>query len=539
MPMLQCFFHSLNFFPFQDTIEDHNEKERGVHGISSEEHSPCPSEDEEYSLDLGPPKPMAPQGEEHPISKQSNPVEEPHVPPNPPIDVFLKNGLKASEVEEEKERKERVEDPPSYPPTPVPKPRLSCSDIPSPQASPPVPKPRTILPTPKRDMSPAHVGEKGSLRAAGEKGTPKVAPAPDSRAKQSLRKLQLTDKEKNQLVNLSFSLDSDSETPETPGSSSCSSSLATAGGPSPPKPPGADCQEEEGFWSGVPRLTGHIRELRNRRCFRRNKEPEEGQGQHGRVRSKFSPWNLSSPRPRRDYRFSVLNSHIEVHNHQSVSEDGGDDDDDEDELDMFGVDGMDLYDDKFQIVPSDPVKAEKLQLVKMRTLARRAKTSEMQRFHKAQSIQRRLEEIEVTYKELEDKGVVLEQVLRGEEDSCGSPAMIDQWVHLVHQKNALVSEESDLMVASRQLELEDKQSTLEMELRQYELDDSEKTVEQQAEEERVLQDMLEVVDMRNSLVAFLDENRLQEMESDEQQATSLLEVKRDPTASAGAQVYWA
>ncbi|XP_064778374.1 F-actin-monooxygenase mical1-like isoform X2 [Oncorhynchus masou masou] len=528
----------------QDTIEDHNEKERGVNGISSEEPSPCPSEDddddEEYSLDLGLPKPKAPQGEEHPSSKQSNPVEEPHVPPNPPIDVYLKKGFKASEVEEEKEveekeGKERVEDPSSYPPTPVPKPRLSCSEIPSPQAFPPVPKPRTILPTPKRDMSPTHVGEKGSLEAAGEKGTPKAIPAP---AKQSLRKLQLTDKEKNQLVNLSFSLDSDSE---TPGSSSCSSSTVTAGGPSPPKPP--DCQEEEGYWIGGSRPAGHIRELRNRRCFRRKEEPEEGQGQHGRVRSKFSPWNLSSPRPRRDYRFSVLNSHPEVHYHHSVSEDGGaaedDDDDDYDELDMFGVDGMDLYDEKFQIVPSDPVKAEKLQLMKMRTLARRAKTSEMQRFHKAQSIQRRLEEIEVTYKELEDEGVVLEQVLRGEEDSCGSPGMIDKWVHLVHQKNTLVSEESDLMVASRQLELEDKQSTLEMELRQYELDDSEKSVEQQAEEERVLQDMLEVVDMRNSLVAFLDEKRLQETETDEQQSTSLLEVKRHPTASAGAQVYWA
>lgn len=226
----------IKFFPFQDTIEDHNEKERGVNGISSEEHSPCPSEDddEEYSLDLGLPKPIAPQGEEHPSSKQSNPVEEPHIPPNPPIDVFLKKGFNAFNVEEEKQGKERVEDPPSYPPTPVPKPRLSCSDIPSPQASPPVPKPRTVLPTPKRDMSPAHVGEKGSLRAAGEKGTPKAAPDPDSRAKQSLRKLQLTDK-KNPLVNLSFSLDSDSE---TPGSSSCSSSSATAGGPCPPKPPG-------------------------------------------------------------------------------------------------------------------------------------------------------------------------------------------------------------------------------------------------------------------------------------------------------------
>lgn len=32
-----------------------------------------------------------------------------------------------------------------------------------------------------------------------------------------------------------------------------------------------------------------------------------------------------------------------------------------------------------------------------------------------QSIQRRLEEIEVTFKDLEDKGVVLEQTLRGEE----------------------------------------------------------------------------------------------------------------------------
>lgn len=69
--------------------------------------------------------------------------------------------------------------------------------------------------------------------------------------------------------------------------------------------------------------------------------------------------------------------------------------------------------------------------------------------------------------------------------------------------------------------------------------DSEKTVEQQAEEERVLQDMLEVVDMRNSLVAFLDEKRLQETDTDEQQSTSLLEVKRHSTASVGAQVYWA
>ncbi|CAB1336639.1 unnamed protein product [Coregonus sp. 'balchen'] len=488
----------------KDTIGDHEEEKRGVNSISSEDHSPCPSEDNEYDLDSGPPKPtepLHPQSQEDPSSKHPNPVEEPPVPPKPPIHVFTKKGFEACEVEEE--WKERGEDAPSDPLTPVPKPRHSRSDIP--QASPPVAKPRTVLLTPKRDTSPAYAGEKGSPRAAGEKGTPKAAPAPDSRPKPSLRKLQLTDEEKNHLVNLSFSLDSDSE---TPGSSSCSSSSATAAGPCPPKPP--DAQEEEGYWSGGPGPGGHIREHRNRRCFRRKDEPAGLQGQHARVRSKFSPWNLSSPRLGRDHRFSKYTMATVYLRKMVVT------------------------------IPSDPVEAEKLELLKMRALDRRAKTCEMQRFHNAQSIQRRLEEIEVTFKELEDKGVVLEQVLRGEEGSGGSPEMIDQWIHLVHQKNALVSEESDLMVASRQLELEDKQSMLEMDLRRYmELDDSAKTAEQQAEEDRVLQEMLEVVDMRNSLVAFLDEKRLQEIESDKQQATSLLEAKRHSTASAGAQVHWA
>lgn len=31
--------------------------------------------------------------------------------------------------------------------------------------------------------------------------------------------------------------------------------------------------------------------------------------------------------------------------------------------------------------------------------------------------------------------------------SNGSPEMIEHWIQLVHEKNALVSEESDLMVA--------------------------------------------------------------------------------------------
>lgn len=172
------------------------------------------------------------------------------------------------------------------PPCPVPKPRRFQQTPPSHQPSPPSAKPRTVhltsLSVPEEESPPA----------------PEEAPKadPDSRPKQSLRKLQLTDEEKTQLVNLhSFSADSDSETHG--GSSSCSSSSANAG---PPKTEGLDGQEEEGYWSGS--TAGHMREKRNRRCFKRKEMPS---GPSNRVRSKFSPWNLSSPRISRDARLSV------------------------------------------------------------------------------------------------------------------------------------------------------------------------------------------------------------------------------------------
>lgn len=93
-----------------------------------------------------------------------------------------------------------------------------------------------------------------------------------------------------------------------------------------------------------------------------------------------------------------------------------------------------------------------------------------------QAIQRRLEEIEVTFRELEQKGIKLEKLLRDEDGkarahralrspqpggplphSCplrcpaGSPAdqktqWMNQLLYLVQKKNSLMSEESDLMI---------------------------------------------------------------------------------------------
>ncbi|MEQ2188294.1 hypothetical protein GOODEAATRI_013522 [Goodea atripinnis] len=290
------------------------------------------------------------------------------------------------------------------------------------------------------------------------KPSPQTAPEGTSGAgleislKPSLRKLQLSIEEKNELGNLqSFSADSDSETQG--GSSSCSSSSANAGGPL--KQEGQDGQEEDGYWSGS--TASLIREKKNRHCFKK-KEMPSGQT---RVRSKFSPWNLSSPRISRD-------CHLSVH---------------------IGHPGA------LETVSVNPAEADKFELKRIKTLQRRAQMSVMQQFCKAQQI------------------------------------LVCFWVM---QQTSPHQPDLFLNAASRQLELEDKRSTLELEYRKL-MAIKEKTPEQQAEEDRIFEQILEVVEMKDSLVTFLDEKRQKEM-SEKEEALSIMEAKRQ--SKKGSQVQW-
>lgn len=58
---------------------------------------------------------------------------------------------------------------------------------------------------------------------------------------------------------------------------------------------------------------------------------------------------------------------------------------------------------------------------------------------------------------------------------------------------------------------------------------AEKTPEQCEKEEHILQKLIEVVDMRDSLVLFLEEKRLKEI-SEEQEAFCMREAKRHSKA---------
>ncbi|XP_055365623.1 protein-methionine sulfoxide oxidase mical3a isoform X23 [Betta splendens] len=204
---------------------------------------------------------------------------------------------------------------------------------------------------------------------------------------------------------------------------------------------------------------------------------------------------------------------------------------------------------------------------------RQAKQEELKRLHRAQIIQRQLEQVEEKQRQLEERGVAVEKALRGEAgiykgtytlpkqhkrrsdywgDSnyseildlhlgvepfvgrprrrpfsfcpCCSlegmgkkddPKLMQEWFKLVQEKNALVRYESELMIFARELELEDRQSRLQQELRErMAVEDHLKTEQELAQEKQILSEMLEVVEQRDALVALLEEQRLREKEED-------------------------
>ncbi|NXK65064.1 MICA1 monooxygenase, partial [Sylvietta virens] len=149
-----------------------------------------------------------------------------------------------------------------------------------------------------------------------------------------------------------------------------------------------------------------------------------------------------------------------------------------------------------------------------RTLARRARESQMKRFCRAQAIQRRLEEIEVTFRELEQQGIKLEKLLRDENESPADQQTqwTNQLLYLVQKKNNLMTEESDLMIAVQELKLEEQQCQLDEKLRSYmNKEDTLKTPEDEKAEQEILKQLVEVVNKRNVLIQLQEEKRLSEL----------------------------
>jgi len=162
--------------------------------------------------------------------------------------------------------------------------------------------------------------------------------------------------------------------------------------------------------------------------------------------------------------------------------------------------------------------------------AKQQKQAEHKRLRMAQEIQRQLEEVEVRQRELEERGIQVEKALRGDgpDEDLDESQLMSEWFSLVHEKNALLRYESELNVRAKELELEDRQARLELDFRERSrLPDkkplgpsnrskSEKSEVEIAAEGHLLEELLDVVEQRNNLVAMLEEDRLREQKEDDE-----------------------
>lgn len=130
----------------------------------------------------------------------------------------------------------------------------------------------------------------------------------------------------------------------------------------------------------------------------------------------------------------------------------------------------------------------------------------------AQEIQRKLEETEVKTRELEQRGVMVEKALRGETGDMQSireeSDLLKEWFDLMRDLTELRRYERELMVRAQELELEDSHARLQQELRERLENEDHKTKEDVKMESRIINEMMEIVAKRDSLIALLEQDRL-------------------------------
>ncbi|XP_064878477.1 F-actin-monooxygenase mical2b isoform X2 [Oncorhynchus nerka] len=171
-----------------------------------------------------------------------------------------------------------------------------------------------------------------------------------------------------------------------------------------------------------------------------------------------------------------------------------------------------------------------------KTVIQQAKREQLKRLHRAQIIQRQLEEVGEKQRDLEERGVTIEKVLRGEAPDKGDGLsdeheLLQMWFKLVLEKNKLARYEEELVIFAQELELEDRQSQLQMDLRRrMSVEDSRKSSSELAEEQQMLTEIMKVVERRDTLVSLLEEQRLQERAEDRDLESLVL--------SRGYQFHW-
>ncbi|XP_034448970.1 MICAL-like protein 1 [Hippoglossus hippoglossus] len=133
-----------------------------------------------------------------------------------------------------------------------------------------------------------------------------------------------------------------------------------------------------------------------------------------------------------------------------------------------------------------------------------------------EALQTEMREVEKRLEALQHRGVELEKNLRDCRNDKEEERMLMEWFSLLHEKQALVRRDTELLYLTKQQKLEERQADVEYELRcilnKPETDWSQ---EDRGREQRLMDELVAIIEQRNQIISSLDVDRQREREEDE------------------------
>ncbi|XP_041673085.1 MICAL-like protein 1 isoform X2 [Cheilinus undulatus] len=126
-----------------------------------------------------------------------------------------------------------------------------------------------------------------------------------------------------------------------------------------------------------------------------------------------------------------------------------------------------------------------------------------------------MRELDKHLQTLEQRGIQLERNLRVCKNDKEEEQMLTEWFSLVHERNALVRRDTELVYLAKQQKLEERQADVEFRLRcLLNKPEGEWSDEDRSEEQQLMNELVAIIDERNQIISSLDEDRLREREED-------------------------